>query len=416
MGGEQIDSIKLRSRNYLEPLTTDLPDAVYQLNADAELLAVSTENAGPDYVLTLVPVNSLVYVGAVENGFGKITYEDLTGWIRMDQLNLLGDSTIIDTQQYPKPAESVTRTWKMNQLKEEHGAAGELGKSSNTPDPVPTAFGIPDWDRASITAIYVKDSLDGMPDNAVDISAAQDGGVMGWIDASGALVIAGQGGVKAPENSSALFAYYVNATVIDLGGNLHTDYSTDLQYLFYHCESAQLINISGMNTSMATTFAKMFTSCSQVQALDFASFDTTQVQSFYYMFQNCETIRLLDLTSFTTINATEFSGMFRGCTNLVQVILDPVKFDTSKAEKMSSMFMDCSSLQTVNCEHFNMNNVQSTNNMFSGCSSLTGVGELHWSLPLITGEEDANAYGMFNGCPLAELYTADGEAFLPVTE
>ena len=46
----------------------------------------------------------------------------------------------------------------------------------------------------------------GNPLYAADLSAAQDQGVIGWINPSGNLIIAGEGGVKAPENSAALFS------------------------------------------------------------------------------------------------------------------------------------------------------------------------------------------------------------------
>ncbi len=400
-------------------LSLYVTDAVYQVNpfANADLLTAPEAGAG---VLATVPAGTQLYVDAIENGFGKTAYGEYTGWVNMNLLGLVGDSTIVTTaDQLAKPEETasaIPRDWTMNQLIEEHGATGDLGESGKQPDMVPAAFGVPEWDRASITGIYVRDNLDGMPENAVDLSVAKDGGVMGWIDSTGSLIIAGEGGVRAPDNCAALFAYYTNASVIDLGGNLHTENTNDFEYFFYHCENAQVINVSGMNTSMATKFIKMFTACKSLQALDLSTFDTSQAQTFYYMFQLCESLGSLDLTSFTTTNVTQYSGMFRECSVLQKVTLDPGKFDTTMAVKMNAMFQKCTNLQSVNVEHFNMNNVLSTNNMFSGCVNLSQMGPLNWTLLSCPRTEEDNANGMFEDCPLSAVYGTHGEAFFPPEE
>ncbi len=394
-------------------------NAIYMTGPDAEqnLLVDTNQEAG---VLTVVPANTLLYVETLSDGYGKTAYEEYTGWILMKGLTLVGDATVINgIDQYAMPEETVSsmpRDWTMNLLKEEHGATGkELSRSANPPDMIETVFGVPGWNRLDVTGIYVRNTLEGVPENAVDLSAAGDGGVMGWMDESRNLIIAGEGGVKAPENSCALFAYFENAVTIDLGGNLHTDDTTDLSFLFYRCVNAQYINTSGLNTSKATTFLRMFTSCENITELDLSSFDTTNVQTLYQTFKGCSSLTRLDLTSFTTTNVTDYCLTFRDCGSLTQILLDPTRFDTTAARRMEDMFLNCVNLQIVDVTHFNMSNVESTQNMFKNCESLADM-DLNWTLSSIKFDEHNSSYGMFENCPLSAKYGNDGEALRPATE
>ena len=409
-------------------------DMIYRMNMaeNAELLTSPQTQEEGAFVLATVPAGSasVLYVDAVNNGYGKTSYDGKTGWILMSSLELIGDSTIVmNADQCEKPAEYANRVWRMNQLVEEHAAISHVEDEHATrldeSEIYETVFGIPDWNRYSITGIYVIDTLDvegkpegildlasarqnGAANNAVDLSAAGDGGVVGWINENGALIIAGDGGVKAPTDCSSLFARFTGATVIDLGGNLHTDDTTDFRYLFYSCTEAQTINVSGLITSGATSFDKMFTGCHCVESLDLSSFDSSRVESFYYMFQNCTTLRDLDMTSFSTDSAWQYSGMFRGCENVIQIRFDTARFNTAAARRMESMFQDCASLQRANVEHFNMSHVESTNNMFNGCRNLLYM-ELYWDLSSCPRDEHSNSYGMFEDCPLQTVYGKDGE-------
>ena len=421
----------------MSDLTVDVLNALYKVDLTGAVDLLTAPDASGQ-VLAAVPADSFLYVDQIENGYGKAAYGDYTGWVQMNRLQMYGDETMMNMDQFPRPAEtasSMPRDWTMNQLVEEHGAKGDLGESGNVPEKDTMVFGIPEWDRSAVTAIYVRDNLDyrpantvdlataraggvmgqkdeeGNPVNAVDLSAAQDQGVIGWINAAGNLILAGEGGVKAPENGAALFAYYENAEIIDLGGNLHTDNTTDFQYFFYHCEKAHTITTSGMNTSMGTTFIKMFTACKSVQSLDLSTFDTSQSHSFYYMFQFCNALTVLDLRSFATPNVTQYSGMFRDCDNITEIILDPARFDTTQAARMTNMFTNCPHLQRVNVEHFNMRNVHSTSGMFDGCAELTQLNLYGWDLSGVPLTDDDNSNGMFANCPLQIVYGISGEYF-----
>ena len=58
--------------------------------------------------------------------------------------------------------------------------------------------------RSDIRSVVFKDTLADMPEDAWDVSEAQDGSVMAWV-AQDVLTIAGEGGVTANPDSSQLF-------------------------------------------------------------------------------------------------------------------------------------------------------------------------------------------------------------------
>ena len=296
--------------------------------------------------------------------------------------------------------------WMENELREDHGASDSLEEDGLVKDPVENAFGVEEWKRDEIHGIYVIDSLADMPIDAVDLSAAGDGKVMGWLDTDNNLYIAGEGGVKAPEDSSALFAWYQNAEEIDLGGNLHTEETTDFRYMFYHCYNARKIDLEGMRTDCVQTFSKMFAYCQSIPELDLSSFDTRNSKSFYQMFIHCESLRKLDLTSFNPISARTLALMFYQCQSLEEILFSPERFDTSNVTRMTDLFLGCRNLSSLDVSWFNMGEVRSVKNMFMGCRSLPFIDLRNWDLGNVNSHE-----GMFAQSSLEYNYGANGEYF-----
>ena len=294
--------------------------------------------------------------------------------------------------------------WHNNLLKEEHGAKGKLKENGKVPKAKETVFGQDGWIRKNITAVYVLDTLLDMPDNAVDISAAGDGSVMGWVDDAQRLYIAGEGGVMAPENSAALFAWLENATVIDLGGNLHTENTTDMRHLFYHCYNLETLNLAGMDTSHVTTMAKMFVECHKLRTIDLSGFNTENVERFYQTFYKCDGLEQLDISSFNTAHAETFAMMFGKCRNLREIISDPAGFTSPYVRSMSSMFAECEQLINVDTSRLTTNAVKSTRYMFKNCYHLQPINVDGF---LLSGDVDME--GMFVGSSLENMYGPSGE-------
>ncbi len=300
--------------------------------------------------------------------------------------------------------ETAARDWTMNELMEEHGTSGELDESGGVPEAVETVFGVSEWKRDEIKGIYVLSSLSDMPDNAVDVSKAGDGGVMAWVNEKNKLFIAGEGGVKAAGDCSALFAWYKNAKVIDLGGNLHTDDTTDFRFMFYHCTAAKEINLEGIHTARGKNFSKMFVGCRKLESLDVSSFDTSQAESLYAMFAKCANLKELHLENFRTSNVRSFDMMFWNCESLEYIYLTPELFDTSATDSLGRMFSKCLSLKYVDVSGFNTENVLAVQAMFSSCEKLTHVDVEGWDLSHVINHEH-----MFIYSALESYYGTNGE-------
>ncbi len=303
-------------------------------------------------------------------------------------------------------SEALLPSWEANVLKEEHGAQGDLAEDGIVKDPVETAFGVQSWKRKDIRGVYVLDTLEEMPADAVDLSESGNGSVMGWLDAEDNLYIAGEGGVKAPKDASGLFAWYQNAQVIDPGGNLHTEDTTDFRYMFYHNYKAQKINLTGMDTGKAETFSKMFAYCESITQLDFSSFETSCCRSFYQMFIQCISLKKLDLTTFNPVSAYTMALMFHSCKNLEEILFSPERFDTSNVQRMTDLFICCTKLSSLDVSWFDMGEVRSVTNMFMGCSSLPYMNLTKWDLKNVE-EHD----GMFAHSSLEVNYGQNGEYF-----
>ena len=322
-------------------------------------------------------------------------------WINLSSEKMNALIVNMENEQETSPAGD----WHNNQLKEDHGIIGELKENKQATKPADNLFGVDAWKRDQIRAVFVLDTLENMPADAVDLSASGNGSVMGWVDKDQALYIAGNGGVKAPEDCTALFACLVNATTIDFGGNFHTDETTKMGYMFGKCRILSNLNMEGMVTDNVTTFTRMFGGCRGFKTIDFHGFHTQNVKSFFGMFFNCRTLEYLDLSSFDTFNGEDFRIMFRGCTNLREIKWNPQTFSTAKATSLIQMFMDCTSLEKVDVSMLDTSNVTNMYMMFSGCESLSELDASGWDMSKAEAHRD-----MFAGTPLEIPLGRHGEA------
>ena len=64
------------------------------------------------------------------------------------------------------------------------------------------------------------------------------------------------------------------------------------------------------------------------------------------MFWGCSSLERLNLNNFNTNNVTTMSGMFYGCSSLKELSLD--NFNNNNTTDMSWMFNGCSSLKKEN--------------------------------------------------------------------
>lgn len=226
--------------------------------------------------------------------------------------------------------------------------------------------------REDIVSITFLDSLDRLHGTNRDVSTAQDGSVMAWVDVRGDgmydLYIGAEGGVEAPENCYGLFMSYINLESISFNGAFHTENTTSMQAMFDHCDRLTKLDVSGFDTSRVTTMFGMFYECGSLQELDLSGFDTSNVTDMGFLFCECESLTSLDVSSFDTSNVTNMRAVFNGCRALE--VLDVGGFDTSRADTMRAMFCNCTALRELNLTGFDTSNVTSMSYMFYQCSGL----------------------------------------------
>ena len=304
----------------------------------------------------------------------------------------------------PQQPETPVSSWENNLMMEEHGTVGELKANGNMAPAKEYVFDNPAWIRSEVEGIYVLNTKQGMPANAIDVSAGKNGTVMAWMDGHRYLYIAGEGGVRVNENASALFAWYENVREIHLDGNLHTDYCTDMSHMFYHCNNLVDLNLDGMNTDNVTNMTKFFTDCNSIRRIDVSGFSTAKVGSFYAAFQKCRSLEELYLTSWDTGMATNMALMFADCNSLTKIITNTRTFRSDNVETMSYMFDGCECLIYVNLANLNTGSLKRANYMFRDCKVLDKVYLDNHDFSSMEEHE-----GMFQGAYLESYYGTNGE-------
>lgn len=157
--------------------------------------------------------------------------------------------------------------------------------------------------KDSIITVTFLDSLNGMSDNAWDVSANGDGQVMAWTeprnDGYYDLYIGGEGGVIAHPDSSYLFYNYKNVKQIQMNGNFHTENTVNMSYMFNGCEGLTSVDLSGFDTSNVTDLGSMFAFCENLTRVDVSGFDTANVTNMSLMFAGCYGLVGIYVSSFT---------------------------------------------------------------------------------------------------------------------
>ena len=189
------------------------------------------------------------------------------------------------------------------------------------------------------------------------------------------LIIAGPGGVVAPENMSRWMVGLSGAwpqylDMIDLRA-LDTSHVTDMSYMFYYCGNLKTLTFGEQfDTSNVTNMTEMFSANPALEQLDLSKFNTSKVTRMQNMFYACRTLTSLDLSSFDTSNVTTMQGLFVECKGLESV--DISSFDTSQVTDMEAMFKSCNNLEDIQFGgKFTTVAVKDMKEMFSACYALT---------------------------------------------
>ena len=225
------------------------------------------------------------------------------------------------------------------------------------------------------------------------------------------LIIAGPGGVVAPEKMSNWMDGNGTVETIDLTA-LDTSNVTTMSSMFHNCKSLKKV-IFGENydTSQVTNMADMFSACSSLSSVDFSMFDTSKVTSMGGMFWHCYRLQNVNLSSFDLKEVVNASSMFEG-SGLTSITFN-TNTNAGKIEDMHSMFYGCSSLTTLTLPKITppaknaegQDTKPTMQSMFRHCKSLTSL-----DLSSFDTVNVKNMYYMFDYCGNLESITF-GETF-----
>ena len=168
-------------------------------------------------------------------------------------------------------------------------------------------------------------------------------------------------------NMDSMFFDCQSLTKLDLS-SFNTSKVTNMHGMFGGCNSLKTLNLSSFNTSNVTDMGYMFHNCYNLTSIDLHKFNTSKVTAMHSMFHFCESLESLDLSGFNTSNVTTMGYMFEGCYNLTSLNLK--NFNTSKVTYTFDMFKDCENLKYVNLGSFDMSKVTYAVDMFKGCNAL----------------------------------------------
>ncbi len=245
--------------------------------------------------------------------------------------------------------------------------------------------------RSDIQTVTFKDTLEGMPADAWDVSDTKNGSVMAWVVDGVHLYIAGNGGVTA-KNCQRLFLYYQNVVSIDFGGCFYTDISKGFSEMFTYCQKLETLDLSTWNMSNAEGISCMFENCFKLKSVNLSGWDTSNMIGMVRTFDSCKNLEAIDVSHFDTSKVISFESMFYGCEKLSA--LDVSTWNTSSAKKMTSMFNACNNLTSLDLSGWDTSKVESMYGMFGYCTKLASIGD--FKIP-----EGCNTEDCFIGTPLA---------------
>ena len=133
-------------------------------------------------------------------------------------------------------------------------------------------------------------------------------------------------GVKAPKDSSELFANFPNVKEIVGLSNLDTSEVTNMNGILFECGVKEL-NLSDWDTSKVTDMSWLFAHCLNLERINVKGWDTSNVENLSEMFCTCPKLHKLDLSNFKTSNLVMGKKMFDGD---VLYDLDIKNLDNSK--------------------------------------------------------------------------------------
>lgn len=195
---------------------------------------------------------------------------------------------------------------------------------------------------SSATSVVFTDAVAGGV-TTTDLSALNDGSVVGWLDGT-TYYISTVDGSKVIANPVMYQAFYNKNKLVSIDfTNLDTSKVTNMSQMFYGCTSLTTFDASKLDVSNVTNMYYMFYNCIKLTELDLSSWNTSKVTDVSYMFYYCTGLTTLDLTGWDVSSITNAYGMFYYCSNLTTIYGDNWTAATTPSNS-NSMFYYCNKL------------------------------------------------------------------------
>lgn len=207
----------------------------------------------------------------------------------------------------------------------------------------------------------------------VDLTAAQDGDVVGWLDGTTWKISTQDSKKSVTFNADSSYMFFDGGTgrIKEIQfNNIDTRQVKSMDNLFIMCKGLTNLDLSSFDTSNVTNMNSMFRSCINLERLDLSSFDTSKVTDMGAIFTDCRGLTNLNLSNFNTSKVENMGYMFCGCSGLTN--LDLGNLNTSKVKNMMHMFNGLS-VTSLDLSNFDTSNVTDMVSMFFGCTDLTNI-------------------------------------------
>lgn len=143
---------------------------------------------------------------------------------------------------------------------------------------------------------------------------------------------------------------------------------------FEQCNSANKIDIRGLDGQRLVDMSYMFNSCMSLDDLNMQGIDTSHVIKMNSMLQDCHSLENLDKTGicdFDTSSLEYTCWMFDYCNHLIDIDLH--KWTGTKLKDASGMFKDCYKLQRVDISNLKLDNLIGYQFMFGNCDNIAEI-------------------------------------------
>lgn len=171
-----------------------------------------------------------------------------------------------------------------------------------------------------------------------------------------------------------LFCECYDVEEIDLSKLFKNIQPVRMSEAFRYCNSANKIDIRGLDGQRLVDMSYMFHSCMSLDDLNMQGIDTSHVIKMNSMLQDCHSLENLEDTGICDfdVSSLEYTcWMFYFCIHLIDIDLH--KWTGTKIKDASDMFKDCHKLQKVDISSLKLDNLIGYQFMFGNCDDIVEI-------------------------------------------